>query len=302
MEKHPRLTLEEFRKMIDNSEVGNDDLLMSSHAHLYQKFFVHPCRVDAYVIMLCMKGKVTVQIDLDEYEVNPQKIFITTPENIVQIMRPDDDVQLFSLAVTDHLLKNINVNYQLLMNVFIILSNTNQFCVSRRKMEELRETFLYIEEKIRNYRGNMRDLIFESLFTSFFYQLYDVLMITIDNKNIRTAVAHTRKEIIMKEFVRLLRENHTRERSVAFYANALNISAKHLSKVVKEVSKRTVMDRTDYYVVLEAKNMLMHSEMNVQEIAAALNFSNQSFFSQYFKRHTSMTPQMYRNKINNKYE
>ena len=41
--------------------------------------------------------------------------------------------------------------------------------------------------------------------------------------------------------------------------------------------------------------MLQSSEMTIQQIAAMLNFPNQSFFGKYFKRATGLSPKQYRN-------
>ncbi|MBQ1222355.1 MAG: AraC family transcriptional regulator, partial [Alistipes sp.] len=41
---------------------------------------------------------------------------------------------------------------------------------------------------------------------------------------------------------------------------------------------------------------LRYSEMSIQEIANALNFSTQSFFGKYFKQHTGVSPSRYKHK------
>lgn len=72
------------------------------------------------------------------------------------------------------------------------------------------------------------------------------------------------------------------------------LTPKHLSGVVKEVSGKTVGEWIDELVILEAKALLNSSSMNIQEIADRLNFANQSFFGKYFKHYTGMSPKEYR--------
>ena len=80
------------------------------------------------------------------------------------------------------------------------------------------------------------------------------------------------------------------------YADRLCISPKHMSMVVKKVSGRTASDWIDDYVILQAKQMLRSSSLTIQEVSRELNFSNQSFFGKYFKKHVGMSPSEYRAK------
>ena len=66
--------------------------------------------------------------------------------------------------------------------------------------------------------------------------------------------------------------------------------------LIKEVSGKTAARWIDEAVILEAKTMLRYSEMSIQEIANALNFSTQSFFGKYFKQHTGVSPSRYKHK------
>ena len=73
----------------------------------------------------------------------------------------------------------------------------------------------------------------------------------------------------------------------------MHLSPKYFTTLIKKASGQTAADWINHYVILEAKNLLKYSTMNVQEIAYSLNFPNQSFFGKYFKHHTGMTPSQY---------
>ena len=83
---------------------------------------------------------------------------------------------------------------------------------------------------------------------------------------------------------------------MVYFADRLCISPKHLSMVVKKVSGRTASDWIDDYVILQAKQLLRSSSLTIQEVSRELNFSNQSFFGKYFKKHVGMSPSEYRAK------
>ena len=53
-------------------------------------------------------------------------------------------------------------------------------------------------------------------------------------------------------------------------------------------------DRIHYYVIEEAKNLLLSSDKTVGELAFSLGFEYPQYFSRLFKSKTGMTPQEFR--------
>lgn len=100
---------------------------------------------------------------------------------------------------------------------------------------------------------------------------------------------------IADRFIRLVQEHFRRERFLDFYAGKLDITPKHLSRTIKIQTGASAVDWINRYVILEAKVMLRSSNLNVQQIAEALNFPSQSFFGKYFKKATGVSPKDYRN-------
>lgn len=124
------------------------------------------------------------------------------------------------------------------------------------------------------------------------YRLCDIF---IDENNRHTTnILRNRQRAMYEQFMLLLNKHHCQEHSIKFYADQICISPKYLSAVIKQISGRSAAEWIDEYVILEAKNLLRYSTMNIQEIAYYLNFSTQSFFGKYFKHLTGMTPGQYR--------
>jgi AraC-like DNA-binding protein len=94
--------------------------------------------------------------------------------------------------------------------------------------------------------------------------------------------------------LKLLREHVKEQRSVNFYADMLYVTPKHLSMCVKEITGKTCGEIIDEMVVAEAKALLHNSELTIGRVADELNFSDQYFFSKYFKKRTGMSPMNYR--------
>ena len=107
-------------------------------------------------------------------------------------------------------------------------------------------------------------------------------------------VRTTRQRQMMEQFIKLAINDHAREHLVGYYADKMCVTPKYLSKIVKETSGRSVPEWLNELLILDAKNMLRHSDMTIKEISALLNFPSQSFFFRFFKNHTGLTPTQYR--------
>ena len=111
---------------------------------------------------------------------------------------------------------------------------------------------------------------------------------------LKPRVRRNRSEELFQRFMQLLPRHIRRERSVAYYAGQLCVTAKHLTVAVREVSGRTASQWIEEFVVLEAKVMLRSTDLTIQEISVRLHFANQSFFGKYFHRVAGLSPKEYR--------
>lgn len=103
-----------------------------------------------------------------------------------------------------------------------------------------------------------------------------------------------RTEELFDEFMVLLSENFTRERSVKFYASELCITPKYLTTVIKSVSGKTPTAWISEMVFKEMEHRLRYSQASIKEIAYGLHFPNTSFFGKFFKARSGMSPMQYR--------
>jgi AraC-like DNA-binding protein len=74
----------------------------------------------------------------------------------------------------------------------------------------------------------------------------------------------------------------------------LAITPNHLTQTVNQLTGKTSSQIIRSKQILEIKRLLVHSNLSVSEIAAHLNFSDQSYFTKFFKREAGVSPQQYR--------
>ncbi|RYZ77919.1 MAG: AraC family transcriptional regulator, partial [Proteobacteria bacterium] len=99
-----------------------------------------------------------------------------------------------------------------------------------------------------------------------------------------------------KAFEKLLEQHFKSEKSPEKYASRLNITAKHLNRINKEMVGETTSEIITKRVMLEARRMLIHSRSNLSEIAYELGFEDYAYFSKLFKKHNGISPLDFRSR------
>ncbi len=93
-------------------------------------------------------------------------------------------------------------------------------------------------------------------------------------------------------------EKHFKEnKKVEYYTNLLAVGEKILSKEIKELTGETPKAYIDRRIILEAKRLLVYSELSVKEIGFSLGFEEPANFNNYFRKHTNLTPVQFRESI-----
>ena len=101
-------------------------------------------------------------------------------------------------------------------------------------------------------------------------------------------------DVLFKSFMQLLSRHAATQREVAWYAQQILITPKHLTMVCKRVSQRTAGEWITDYTLKHIRYYLFHTTMSIKEIAFQMNFSDVSFFCKYVRRHLGSSPQRLR--------
>jgi AraC family transcriptional regulator, transcriptional activator of pobA len=99
---------------------------------------------------------------------------------------------------------------------------------------------------------------------------------------------------MLYQYKKLVDLHFIRYKQVKQYAGLLNISAARLNEICKKSLGKNAQAIIQERVVLEAKNLLFHTDTTVAEISYHLQFSDASNFVKFFKAQTTLTPQQYR--------
>lgn len=107
---------------------------------------------------------------------------------------------------------------------------------------------------------------------------------------------------LVRQFQQLVEERFQEWQGLAPYAKALGVTANHLNDVVREATGSAAGSLIRARRLLDAKRLLMHSDLSISEVGYRLGFRDPSYFSRFFRRYESATPAEFRSRIREKYQ
>ena len=131
--------------------------------------------------------------------------------------------------------------------------------------------------------------VLRTLFSQFALDLMDAMA-----QNIGPRQVSERTTELFIAFMRLLISHFTAHHDIGFYADRLHISTIHLSRIVRKVTGRTVVDYINQMLLMEASWLLQTTDLSIAAISAQLHFSDQSSFGRFFTRMKGVSPKAYR--------
>lgn len=110
----------------------------------------------------------------------------------------------------------------------------------------------------------------------------------------KTPSRSIRKSLVSTDFFSLLKVNFKTEKQLKFYAGSLNITDRYLFASVLSTTGKSPSYWIDYYLMLEAKRLLIENDLSISQISKVLGFAGPSQFGKFFKRHEKKSAGQFR--------
>jgi len=249
--------------------------------------------VEGMLCYLHTKGTVEIGFNSDHYTVTEPTLVVAPQGTLIHFESPDwADVDAYMLVLSPDFMQDINISFSAISGEALINNPSHMVVLSDRELPLLMRYFKLIHTVMSdNFNSQLNRHMVSNIMAAFFYQIVVLLYKRLEL--VDPSRPGTNRNNYVHEFLKLVHLYYTKERSVNFYASKLFISPKYLSLLVKEATGRSAARWIDCFVISEAKNLLRFSGKNIQQVAYALNFSNQSSFGKYFKHLTGMSPTEY---------
>ncbi|WP_281323484.1 helix-turn-helix domain-containing protein [Flavobacterium aestivum] len=247
---------------------------------------------NCFSVIIVNSGSITVRINQIEFCIQTKELLVIPVGISLEILQICDDLEASLLFFTsEFIFKNTITKPNIGFFEFFITKSPKKVVLRDNDSLLLNDLFLLLGNE--NYK--IREYMFYSEIQLLSFNLLLYVLAGIYNENFfNLKTKHSRKEILIFRFLEILNTHCTREHSVKFYSDALHISPGHLSKIVKQVTNKTIKQFINEAIVLESKILLRNGDLTILQIIEELHFSNSSSFSNFFKKNTSMSPSEYR--------
>ena len=242
--------------------------------------------INCYSFTLITQGGMTLMNGDTKLSFSKNDIYTYYPGSLIHIIDVSDDFKSICLFVDEQMTHNAQAFRNLLKASMIPLSQFGKSKLSLTKDDANRvhSVMMLISEYI-SQTLSLKNEILEMLYSVF---IDDLISIQAFEKT-RFSISKQSEEIFIS-FYALLQKNYIEQHNIGFYADSLNITTTYLSRIVKTISGRTVMEYINEMLAIEATWLIKSTNLTVAQIADRLNFSTSAAFDKFYKRMRGCPP------------
>lgn len=101
-------------------------------------------------------------------------------------------------------------------------------------------------------------------------------------------------QLVLQNFYKLVENYFAEKRLPKDYAAMLYITANHLNALCQDLVGKSAGTIIRDRILLESKRLLVNASLSIAEISSQLSFTDNSYFTKFFKKQTQQTPEEFR--------
>ena len=251
----------------------------------------YPHRHDFYQIDWVEHGSGHHIIDSVKYEVKPKTLFFMAPGQIHDFVLSDDSVGFtINFSAEFFVLQLQNKNSLSELPIYDLENSVQALYLDDEQSDSILETLNAIGEEYLSDQMGWQDVIR--------CYLYVLLMKASRIAEPGVGADPTSRSLFLaRRFKTLLEKQFNSVQDVGEYARMLKVNERALNEAVRRATGSTAAKLIRERVMLEAKRLLLHSEVSVAEVADRLAFEDPAYFSRAFKKHTGRSPIEFRQSL-----
>ncbi|MGL4631944.1 MAG: helix-turn-helix domain-containing protein [Leadbetterella sp.] len=257
--------------------------------------FRNPC----YMISMTLKGQGSVHhAGTEAFRVGDRSVFFTAPGQLQSWDVLPDWEGIYVIFSKEFFAVNRIIMEEIRQSPFFDIDNR----VSLTLMPDEAEMILDLFKKMQKESELQYTNRFE------FVKSFIRLMIMYLNRYYEKRIQNNQKPnpqasgiLTVREFQDLIEQNLKMDiklRTIAEFADKLNIHPNHLNALSKEIVGKTASELLHDSTLLQAKSLILNSDFTMKEIAYQLGFEDPNYFFRFFKKHIGLTPGDFKQKFN----
>lgn len=271
---------------IEKFDVGQHEHLLYANdlrIHLEDHKFVNSHHAHStYVCVVFTQGTGQHVIDFTTYPVTSGSVFLLNPGQ-VHCWSLSDDVEGYVFFHTKELYESVFLENNLEEFPFFRLGqNSPVIKLEQSHLEKIIPLFEEITYEFRTTESYKNSKI-ASLINLVYIDLARVYQ---NNDKVKMSTHYAS----LKRLQKLIDEHFKQKKLPRDYAEMMNMTTRHLSRICAETVDTSPTELIQERVLIEAKRMLIHSDVTISYVADELGYEDYSYFIRLFKKKVGVSP------------
>ncbi len=289
-------TIDSFNKAL-NIETLHPLISIVDFAKAESNIKLDKFKVSAGFYTILYKGNkhCNVKYGRNTYDYQEGTLIFFAPEQVIEFEAASDEKPIgWGLAFHPDLIRQSNLGKNIKKYSFFEYDTSEALHLSEKEKQILFEIINKIDIELnQNIDKHSQTLIVSNieLLLNYCTRYYDRQFITRTNFNNDFV---SKLESVLKHYFDTENLQKQGLPSVKYCAEKLNLSPNYLSDLLKKQTGKNTQEHIHYYLIEQAKNTLLNTDLTVSEISYNLGFDYPQYFSKIFKKKTGYSPIEYR--------
>jgi AraC family transcriptional activator of pobA len=258
---------------------------------LHKKVLYEGVRRSFYTVILVTAGVIEETLNHIKYKIKPGSLYFI-PQNIPSTTHLwSDDIEGYQFVFDADFFLLCEKN-QVRLNSYPFFNEANQPFVQLSEAEQsaIEITLRNITAEFCKSKITKNDLLVKLYLNALLMEVERIY----NSQDDKVELTLSRKEQITTNFKNLVAQHAGKLKQVSEFAERLHITPHYLNDIIRETTGIPASRLIQLQILSLAKSHLVQTSLTVSEISNALHFTDHSYFSRFFKKHTGITPLHFR--------
>ena len=285
--EHTKEKLSALVREMQTATTYNKGVYILNIEFFLDKYSNEMFRAGAFFYILVETGTAEFVVDCHSYIVGKGDMLLVAPRMSIELMKKSSDFGTCGLCLEPFFCDSLSIGNYVYKRLYNSSHTTYVLRLEDSDTGHIRKTLDLMSHYLTSdHPAEMAG----SLVNFLLLQITEIF----HSQNVHPAGRVRRSDALFRLFRKLLAENYRKEHELQFYADSLHISQTYLSRVIRQVSGKTVNNYIAEALYTDARRLLVFTDLTVKEIAEQLGFSDQSSFGKFFKKKSETSPANFR--------
>jgi AraC family transcriptional regulator, transcriptional activator of pobA len=241
-----------------------------------------PRRIMKYVLVYCATGKLHMAVDEKDLTLSAGDVLTITSGQIHHVTKISKAKGFILEFTLDFFCKNDN-------DIELIFHN-GLFCHFAMN-EVIAVNKSIIENQLNSISEELVKQPYQYLIS--IHSRIELILVEINRAKVKRGDEIWKPDALFLKFLEAVRNNFEHNYSLAQFAKMLATTEIKLNELAKLHAGKTAQNVIYGLIASEAKRLLTYGDLSVKEVAYQLGFNDPFYFSNFFKKHTRVSPKSY---------